>query len=106
MAWVAPDAGALRARLTIETPAVGVDEATAWTSVATTWGEIAPQGAGERETGGRAAGIATHRVTIRWRGDVGSADRLRLGARIFNVRGVFDPDERRRFLVLLAEEER
>ena len=45
-----------------------------------------------------------HRIEIRWRDRIGTGHRVGLGARRLAVRAAFDPDERRRRLVLLCEE--
>jgi len=45
-----------------------------------------------------------HRIEIRWRDGIGTGHRVGLGARRLAIRAAFDPDERRRRLVLLCEE--
>lgn len=52
----------------------------------------------------RVEGRVTHEIVVRYRGDVVPEMRLRAGTRIFDIRAVFDPDARRRWLKCLAEE--
>ena len=46
----------------------------------------------------------THRVTIRHRTDIDLTKRLRLGPRIFALRGYYDPDGRRVRMILWCKE--
>ena len=46
----------------------------------------------------------THRVTLRWRAGLTTKQRLRRGSQIFLIRGVQDPDDRRRRLICTCEE--
>lgn len=97
--------GALRRRLTLERAVTGPDDTVAWTAVATLWASISPVSATESSTGAALAGTAGLRIETRWRNDLTSRDRLTLGARIFRVVATHDLDERRRRLVVIAEEE-
>jgi SPP1 family predicted phage head-tail adaptor len=49
-------------------------------------------------------GTVTHRVTMRYRSGVTPKQRIRFGARFFDIRLVTDPEERREQLEILAEE--
>lgn len=97
--------GELRHRLILERAAIGPDDATTWTPVDTVFAAIEPIGAGEAEAGEAVHGRVRHRIEMRRRDDLTSRDRLRLDDRIFRVVAVHDLDERRRRLVVLAEEE-
>lgn len=97
--------GALRHRVVIERGETGPDCAVTWVPLATVWAAIEPTSAVEAERGGGLAGVVSHRVEIRWRADVDSRVRLRLGSRVFRVRAAHDLDERRNRLVIHAEEE-
>lgn len=99
------DAGALRHRLVLEAPAADPDGRRLWSQVAAFWAAIQPLGGEEAAIGGHLAGRASHRIVIRHRVDVTSAHRLRKGARTFAIRTTYDPDETRRALVILAEED-
>lgn len=46
----------------------------------------------------------SHRVTIRFRTDIDLTKRLRLGPRVFALRGYFDPDGRRVNLIVWCKE--
>jgi head-tail adaptor len=48
--------------------------------------------------------LVIHRVEIRWRDGIGTGHRIGLGARSLAIRAAFDPDARRRRLVLRCEE--
>jgi SPP1 family predicted phage head-tail adaptor len=100
--------GALRRRVALETPDDVADEiggvTRGWRVVATVWAQIeTPRGA-TRLQGERLEQVLSHRVTLRWRAGVTGEMRLRLGARVFAIRAVRDPDERRRRLELDCEE--
>ena len=48
--------------------------------------------------------VVDHTVTVRFRADIRPGWRLRRGARSFDVVALYDPDERRRYLVLETRE--
>lgn len=51
-------------------------------------------------------GIRSYRITIRWRSDIDQADQIRLrDGTSLNLKSASDPDGRRRWLVLLADDE-
>ncbi len=100
--------GELRTRATLETPVDSVDDAGAlvrvWQPVAAVWAKIAPRrGANVFVAGGQESVLASE-VVLRWRPDVASPMRFRVGARALLIRAAFDPDGRRRFLVCACEE--
>lgn len=97
--------GALRHRLTLDRGSTDAAGELVWTAIATVFAALTPVGAGETVLGAAATGRVTHRIEIRWRDDVTSRDRLRLGDRLFRIVAAQDPDERRRRLVILAEED-
>lgn len=100
--------GDMRTRLAFEKAVDAPDgaggAARTFNAIADVWGALEP-------VSGRAAFVAareelkvTHRIRIRWRNDVEIADRFRQLDRIFIVRGLLDPDERRVILECLCEE--
>ncbi len=97
--------GALRHRLTLERASLAADGSTVWTAVDAVQAAIRPVSGGEGEVGGGLGGRVTHRVEMRFRGDLTSRDRLTLAARVFRVLAARDPDERRVRLVVDVEEE-
>ena len=104
----AVNAGELRSRVTIETPSVTVDEiggrVQAWTPVATVWAAVEPMSAGEQWRRLQIDASANWKITIRWMAGVSPKQRVRYGARVFEIKGVTDPDQRRRFVELACEE--
>lgn len=100
--------GRLRRRLLLEAPVTtpdGIGGATqAFETVAAFWAQLEWVSGAEQWRQGRPEQSATYRVTLRWRGDVDAAKRLRDGDRIFDIRAVADPDGSRRRLVCLVEE--
>jgi SPP1 family predicted phage head-tail adaptor len=97
--------GALRHRLTLERAATAADGSTTWTAAGTVLAAIEPRGGASAEAGGGLTGRVTHRIEMRWRSDVSSRDRLRLGDRIFRIHAARDLDERHARLIVEAEEE-
>lgn len=70
------------------------------------WAHLEPVTATEQAVAMQPAETITHKLALRWRGDVTGAMRFVAGARVFEVRGQYDPDGRRRTLVCLVEEVR
>ncbi len=100
--------GELRTRAILETPVDSVDDAGAlvrvWQPVAPVWAKIAPRRGAELFAAGAQETVLTSEVVVRWRPDVASPMRFRIGARALLIRAAFDPDGGRRFLVCACEE--
>lgn len=110
--------GAMRHRLELQAYTRTADDgggaSLAWAKVAAIWGQIEPQSAREAVFGrdNQMRETKSHKITIRYRDGVTSANRLvqvykiegRSFTRIWNITGVLDPDNRRRFLELSCEE--
>lgn len=96
---------ALRHAMTLERGTTDALGEIRWTAVDTVFAALAPTRAGETIAGAAPTGLVGHRIEMRYRADVTSRDRLRLGDRIFRILAVHDLDERRNRLVVLAEEE-
>jgi SPP1 family predicted phage head-tail adaptor len=81
-----------------------------WTALATgtedglLWANVQPMSAGEQWRRLQMNASANWKVTIRYRGDVTTKMRVVFGARTFEVRGVTNPDMKRRFLELACDE--
>lgn len=94
--------GDLRHRVQIETAARTSDGAggatIAWTLVAEVWAAIWPRTSDETLDLGRVAGKATHDIWIRYRSDVKPEMRITFGARVFDIRGVINIEDRARWL--------
>jgi SPP1 family predicted phage head-tail adaptor len=95
--------GLLRHRLAIERMSRSPDgsggAAASWTVVATVWGAIESLPGSENVEADAVQGETRRRITIRYRDDVGAADRFRSEERVFVIVSVVDPDGRRRRLV-------
>ncbi|WP_336799458.1 phage head closure protein [Kaistia sp. MMO-174] len=104
------DPGRLSHRVTLERPVRSGDGAGGatvdWQEVATLWARIEPVEAGERNAADRLATRVTHRITLRFRGDVEGGMRVMHRGRTLMIASWRDPDETRRLLVLEAVEER
>jgi SPP1 family predicted phage head-tail adaptor len=100
--------GVMRQRLSLEAATESFDESgalqTIWVGQGDLWGQITPASSGDRFVADRQEETVTHRILIRWRADVQSGVRFRLGVRTFLVRSVVDPDERQRVLICRCEE--
>lgn len=68
------------------------------------WGRIVPLKHLFERTADQTELQVTHRVTIRHRTDIDLTKRLRLGPRVFALRGYYDPDGRRVRMVLWCKE--
>lgn len=101
--------GQLRHRLVIEAPDETPDGAggvvRTWSTLATVWGEIEPLSADDVLLADKRVGLVTHKVHVRYRTDLDLGHRFRLGARLFTIRALRDPEERGRFLECLCAEE-
>ena len=100
--------GELRARLILEGPVETPDRAggvaRSWSMIATLWGDVTTLSAQQRLEAEQIGQTVTHRLTIRWRTGLTTKQRLRRGTQIFLIRGVQDPDDRRRRLICTCEE--
>ncbi len=100
--------GDLRHRITIEqavrTPDGAGGATIAWQPVASVWAAIWTRSSDEAFALDRVAGRATHDLWMRHRPDIKPEMRVTFGARVFDVRGVIDPDDRGRWLKCPLEE--
>lgn len=100
--------GAHSARLVLETEMVSPDDlggrVTTHVAVATVWAQIRWVGGSERRQGGRIEDRVDTRISLRWRAGIAPGQRFRLGARLFHIVAVGDPDGSRKRLVCLCEE--
>ena len=100
--------GALRHRVTLEVPLDTSDAIGGFTRsyapLVQLWAKIEPIVAKSDFVETREEQATTHRVTLRWRGDVKQAMRFDCHGRKLLIQSLVDPDERRRFLVCGCEE--
>ena len=103
-----PPIGALRRRLTLEALERTSDGAGgnsgSWTLVTILWAAIQPRQGSESFDAGRVEGRLTHDIWIRPNGAIAPGQRLRLNARIFNIRAVLQPDPFVNRMRLICEE--
>lgn len=86
--------GALRVRVTLQSPTRVADElggaAIAWTNAGDVWAEIDASSAGESAAYDGAPSVASYRVTINRHEDVRAGWRIAWGARRLRIVGVAD----------------
>jgi SPP1 family predicted phage head-tail adaptor len=100
----------LNRRLTVEVPARTSDDGgsaiISWQPAGDVWGDIRAVAARETVGADGRTQRVSHEIRLRYRADLTGGMRLRLGARIFDIRALRDPDERRRWLICQTEERR
>ena len=96
--------GALRHRMILETPQDNTDDIGAvirtYTALTSVWAAIKPLSASRLWQSQQVQQQVSHRITIGYRPDVTGDMRLRLDARIFQIKASYDAEERGRFLTL------
>lgn len=103
-------AGRLRHRVTLQRATDGIDQygdqTPTWTALATVWAAVEPLSGREYLLAQQVHGEATVRITIRPVANVTLTpkDRVRFGARYFDVQSVINKDERNREIELLCVE--
>ncbi len=103
------DPGALRTELSLEASAPVADGlggfSESWTEIGTVFAKTEPIAATSVFAADQTLETVTHRVTLRWRGDVSSGMRFVRPGRVLNIITVHDPDETGRYLVCRCREE-
>lgn len=103
------DPGAFRTELALEqavlTPDGSGGHVEAWSELGLVFARVEPVSAASRFGAGQTLETLTHRITMRYRGDVRSGMRFRRHNRIFAIVTVHDPDDSGRYLVCRAREE-
>lgn len=69
------------------------------------WAKIEPVSFDDRVLSDKRLGVLTHRITLRRREGLTLSHRFVLGARVFVIRALRDPDERGQFIECLVEEQ-
>ncbi len=99
------DPGALRHELSLqELREEEGGDAFSWIERARVFAMIEPADARSNFGAGRWLESASHRITLRHRGDVASGMRFDKAGRLFTILTVTDPDESRRYLVCRVKE--
>lgn len=102
------DPGRLRQRLVLEVPVESDDGAggivRGYQTAATLWAALEPLSVSESIAAQALGATVTHRITLRSGVTLSNRHRFRLGARVFRIVAMRDPDESGRFLDVLAQE--
>lgn len=103
-----PGAGELNERVTIQRRTVARDaiggQIETWQVRAQLWAKVQPMSAGEQYRRQQIQAKADWKLTIRYNGDVLPSDRVSWRGHTAEIRGILNPDMRRRFLELSCEE--
>tara|TARA_R110000868_G_scaffold936_2_gene7131 strand:- start:2154 stop:2489 length:336 start_codon:yes stop_codon:yes gene_type:complete len=101
-------AGDLRHRISLQACSEARDEVgglvATWTTLATVWAKVEPMSARESWYRQQMSASAAWKISVRYRADVTTKLRVVYGARTFEIRGVTDPDQQKRFLELACDE--
>jgi SPP1 family predicted phage head-tail adaptor len=101
--------GEFRQRLTLEVTDETADGAGGVTRtfapLGQVWAKIEPVSFDDRVLSDQRLGVLTHRITLRRREGLTLSHRFALGARVFVIRALRDPDEHRQFIECLVEEQ-
>ncbi|MEM9732598.1 MAG: phage head closure protein [Pseudomonadota bacterium] len=74
------------------------------TAKGTVWGYLKPRRAVQERLADQDVAEVRHTIIVRYRSDLSSADRLRLGNREFEILTLHDPDERGVYMVCETRE--
>lgn len=101
-------AGELRERVTIQRVSNARDAIggviETWSTLMQVYAKVAPMSAGEQYRRQQIQASAQWKVTVRYANAIAPADRLVWRDRTFQIKGITNPDMRRRFLDLACEE--
>ena len=75
-----------------------------WSDLDTVWAKIQPLKGREFWQAQQTSSELDVRVTIRYRKNISTVERVKYGNRYFNIVAVIDADERHRFLSLMCKE--
>jgi SPP1 family predicted phage head-tail adaptor len=102
------DIGGLRRKVIIEQPVDEPDDAggftRTWQPVDEVWCHVESLPGSEVFYGSSEQRLIDHRIRIRWRPDMDSSRRLRLGTKIFSIISAFDADNARRYMICHCRE--
>jgi SPP1 family predicted phage head-tail adaptor len=98
----------LNKRLTIEAPVPGPRDGgsstISWQAIGVVWASLRPVAARETVRRDGQSLHTSHEIWLRYRPDLTGAMRFRLGARLFEIDAIRDPDERQRWLICQTNE--
>ncbi|MHB8110500.1 MAG: phage head closure protein [Syntrophorhabdaceae bacterium] len=75
-----------------------------WATAAEIYAAVWPVSAKETIEAGQATMTITHRIRIRYRANLKSSWRIKLGSRYFNIVSIIDQNEAHKFLDILCKE--
>ncbi len=75
-----------------------------WSTLVTVWAAIRPLRGREYYAAKQAQVEMTNEITIRWRRDVGAANRVLFGSRVFEIEAAVNLDEANEWLVMMCTE--
>lgn len=71
-----------------------------WDAYATVWGDLTVKSGNEKQVSEQQTNVQEYMLRIRYRRDVLPADRVVIQGAAYNVRNVFNNDQKRRFLMI------
>ena len=102
------DPGKLNRRLVLEAPVETDDGAGGvarnFGEIATLWAAVTPVSAQEEIEAARLGARVTHRIGMRFSGDITTRHRFRDGSAVYRIVSLRDRDGRKRFLDIAAEQ--
>jgi SPP1 family predicted phage head-tail adaptor len=102
--------GQLRHRVQLQAEVLTPDgyggAAKTWDTVDTVAASVEPLSGREFFQAQQTQSSVSHKITIRHRADTTSSLRILFGTRVFDISSVLNPDERNRWMVLMATERR
>lgn len=102
------DPGKLNRRLVLEAPLEADDGAggvsRTYDAMASLWASVTPVSAQEEIEAARLGARVTHRIGIRFSGDITTRHRFRDGSAVYRIVSLRDRDGRKRFLDIAAEQ--
>ena len=100
--------GKMRHRVALQQPVevtdAGGGRSITWDTVETVWAHVKPLRGNSRIHAMGAAYPVSHTITMRYRADIDGSWRCVYDSRNFNIHAVVNPDERKHWTELLAEE--
>lgn len=101
-------AGDLRHRVELQAASTTRDRVgglvTTWATLATVWAKVEPMSARESWWRQQMNAAAAWKISLRYRADLTTKHRIVYDGRTFEVRGVTDPDQGKRYLELACDE--
>ncbi len=75
-----------------------------WTTAFSLWAKVDTPSTGDYFNAMQMEQRVTHIVTVRWTPGISADMRIAMDGRYLTIKGVRDPDQRKRYLILNAEE--